>query len=145
MPYKYRIYFPITDTEKDIAGGPWQEFDSRYIDAGVVRNFDDYEEIDIFNMVSLFDKISDKMICSIELSYVAAGCDLKTTSWLSMRKERGETIPLIIEVGHDDQSKDTLLYYKVSEVSVNELILTHSGAIAVFFFVQSGEIVKSPT
>jgi hypothetical protein len=139
--YKCRIYVIIerdTDNRQQ-----YMEFESDSIAAGVIRHFEHVDDIDLFSIRTLFDHISTTKIMSADLSYNGVGCDLHTTGWLAQYKESKNRTVMIVEIGTNNDSKDTLFAWKWFGAGVKDVILTPDGAIAVFDFTDKGEESKS--
>jgi hypothetical protein len=134
MAYKYRVNFTTGANDPKTGAEYWLEFDSHFIDAGVIRNFEQRDPIDIYKSGTLFDKIASAHVISVDLNYELPGCDLRTTSFLTaLKDDQTMSTSLNIELGHDDQ-KDILISFKAHPAKVSDIFLTHSGAVAVFGF-----------
>jgi hypothetical protein len=92
-----------------------------------------------FDVTSIFKYIKHKHSISVDLFYDNTGIDLSLTGGLTFLKQNNMHVPLLIEVGHNDDSGDTLMTCKILDVTVSQVTLTVDGAVAVFGF--KGDIV----
>jgi hypothetical protein len=132
MAIKYRSYIPQGFDEHETAIA-FIEFDSPNIAEGVIRDFQFVNEtpVSIYELKPFFENIQHKGVFSIDIDYRQRGADLKLVSDLLFFKKAGNPFQFTVEAGHDDDSKDTLVAFKMAEVTIQDVILTTVGASVV--------------